>query len=71
MVNSDNGQIIPEIFRAWLRSINGRLPSTCEEVVAVDSSNLMDMPEGISSILTGADCYQENGHLYGEPTLGA
>jgi CubicO group peptidase (beta-lactamase class C family) len=72
MVNSDNAQIIPEIFRSVAKEYQWEdyLPPA-REVVAVDSSKLdgyagryLVNPDRVLTVT------KENGHLYGEPTLG-
>jgi CubicO group peptidase (beta-lactamase class C family) len=72
MVNSDNSQIIPEIFRSVAKEYQWEdyLPPA-REVVAVDSSKLdgyvgryLVNPDRVLTVT------KENGHLYGEPTLG-
>jgi len=72
MVNSDNAQIIPEIFRSVAKEYQWEdyLPPE-REVVAIDAAKLdgyigryLVNPDRVLSVT------KENGHLYGEPTLG-
>jgi CubicO group peptidase (beta-lactamase class C family) len=71
MVNSDNGQIIPEIFRSVATEYQWEdyLPPA-REVVAIDAAKLdaytgryLVNPDRVLTVT------KENGHLYGEPTL--
>ncbi len=70
MVNSDNGQIIPEIFRSVAKEYQWEdyLPPA-REVVAIDAAKLdaytgryLVNPDRVLTVT------KENGHLYGEPT---